>query len=284
VRQRFPCTGLPSSLTALLPVRSSGVRRTHEHRPVLREPPAAGRCTRRGPEGARDHRPEFRPRGEHHSDQSRRVLPGRPPLPDRLRRRGRPAGAIVGLQKENLFVDEQGLWKPGVYVPAFVRRYPFIFAETGDVDQYSLCIDDDPRAVSNDQGRPLFENGQPAPLIGQALDFCRSFQLAARETDAFVKAIKAANLLVERKAETRLAAGASFTLTGFKAIDPARLRKVPARTLAQWNDKNWLAPIFAHLQSMTNWNDLMELIPAVQTTNADKAAKSTKGAKAAKVS
>jgi hypothetical protein len=192
--------------------------------------------------------------------------------------------AIVGLQKDNLFVDEQGLWKPGVYVPAFVRRYPFIFAETGDVDQYSLCIDDDPRAVSNDQGRPLFENGQPAPLIGQALDFCRSFQLAARETDAFVKAIKAANLLVERKAETRLAAGASFTLTGFKAIDPARLRKVPARTLAQWNDKNWLAPIFAHLQSMTNWNDLMELIPAVQTTNADKAAKSTKGAKAAKVS
>lgn len=184
--------------------------------------------------------------------------------------------AIVGLQKENLFVDERGLWKPGVYVPAFVRRYPFIFAETDDADQYSLCIDDDPRAVSTDQGRPLFENGQPAPLIGQALDFCRSFQLAARETDAFVKAIKAAGLLVERKAETRLAAGASFTLTGFKAIDPVKLRKLPARTLAQWNDKNWLAPIFIHLQSMTNWNDLMELIPAVQTTNAEKAAKSAK--------
>ncbi len=184
--------------------------------------------------------------------------------------------AIVGLQKENLFVDNEGAWRPGVYVPAFVRRYPFIFAETDDVDQFTLCIDDDPRAVSLAEGRPLFQNGQAAPLINQALEFCRSFQVAARETDAFVRAIKKSGILVERKAETRLAAGASFTLAGFQSVDPDRLRKLPARTLALWNEKNWLAPIFIHLQSMTNWNDLMELIPSVQAGKAEKVIKSQK--------
>jgi hypothetical protein len=192
--------------------------------------------------------------------------------------------AIVGLQKQNLFIDDEGLWKPGVYVPAFVRRYPFIFAETNEADQFSLCIDDDPRAVSVTQGRPLFLDGKPAPLINHALDFCRSFQMAARETDAFVKAIKKSGILVERKAETRLAEGASFTLAGFKAVDPERLRKLPARTLALWNEKNWLAPIFFHIQSMTNWNDLMELIPSVQANKADRAQKASRVEKAAKPS
>jgi hypothetical protein len=181
--------------------------------------------------------------------------------------------AIVGLQKENLFLDEEGHWMPGAYVPAYVRRYPFIFAETDTADQYSLCIDDDPRAIAESGGRPLFVNGEPTPLLGQALAFCRAFQQSVQATDAFVKAIRKADILVERKAETRLAAGASFTLTGFKSVDPERLRKLPARTLALWNEKNWLAPIFIHLQSMTNWNDMMELVPEAKAARPKKTAK-----------
>jgi hypothetical protein len=168
--------------------------------------------------------------------------------------------AIVGLQRENLFIDAEGRWKSGVYVPAFVRRYPFIFADTNAKDQYSLCVDDVPLAVSETEGRALFEGGKPTALTNQALEFCRSFHQAATVTDTFAKAIKASGLLVERQADARLTAGPMFTLKGFKSVDPEKLRKVPARTLGQWNDKNWLAPVYAHLQSMTNWGNLMELM------------------------
>jgi hypothetical protein len=173
---------------------------------------------------------------------------------------------IVGLRDQNVFIDPEGRWKDGAYVPAFVRRYPFIFAETGAKNQYSLCIDDTPRAVGAVEGRLLFENGQPAPLTAQALEFCRAFHAGAQATDAFAKALVKADLLVDRKAETRLAQGASFSLTGFKCVDPERLRRVNGRTLAQWNEKGWLAAIFIHLQSMTNWNDVMTLIPEVQAS------------------
>lgn len=168
--------------------------------------------------------------------------------------------AIVGLQRENLFLDAEGHWKAGVYVPAFVRRYPFIFANTGTADQYSLCVDDTPEALSRTEGRPLFEDGQPSALTRQALDFCKSFHQAAQATDPFAKAVLDAGLLVERQADARLAGGASFSLKGFRSVDPERVRKLPAKTLGQWNAKNWLAPLYAHLQSMTNWNNLVELM------------------------
>jgi hypothetical protein len=171
---------------------------------------------------------------------------------------------IVGLQDRNVFVGADGRWKARAYVPAFVRRYPFIFAETDTADQFTLCIDDTPRAIAEaGQGRALFENGQPSGLTSQALEFCQAFHAGAKATDAFVKALLKADILVDRKAETRLALGASFALTGFKCVDPERLRRVPGRILAAWNEKGWLAPIFVHLQSMTNWNDVMELIPEV---------------------
>src|SRR5271169_2906177 len=43
------------------------------------------------------------------------------------------AMAILGLRdKENLFVDAAGNWQSGAYVPAYIRRYPFIFMQHPD--------------------------------------------------------------------------------------------------------------------------------------------------------
>lgn len=174
--------------------------------------------------------------------------------------------AIVGLQRENLFIDKDGHWKPGVYVPGFVRRYPFIFADTEVKGEYKLCIDDTPETVSLTEGRALFEDGQPSELTNQAAEFCRVYHQGAMATDAFAKAVLNAGLLVERQADTQLAAGPSFRLRGFKSVDPEKLRKLPARTLGQWNDKNWLAPLYAHIQSMTNWNTLVDLLATQNRT------------------
>jgi hypothetical protein len=169
--------------------------------------------------------------------------------------------AMVGLREDNLFLNEEGHWKAGAYVPGFVRRYPFIFADTDMKTTLQLCIDDTPQTLSDTDGRPLFENGQPSDLTNQALEFCRQFHAGAQATNAFVAAIKDAGLLIDRMVEIRLADGSTFTLSGFQSIDPDRLRKLPADTLARWNEADWLAPIFLHLQSMTNWNDLMALTP-----------------------
>src|SRR5580765_904992 len=41
--------------------------------------------------------------------------------------------ALLGLSaNSNLFVDDSGAWIADHYIPAFLRRYPFVSAETSD--------------------------------------------------------------------------------------------------------------------------------------------------------
>ena len=50
--------------------------------------------------------------------------------------------AILGAEAErNAFVKDDGSWD-GKYIPAFVRRYPFVFASSDDGKNFTLCLDD----------------------------------------------------------------------------------------------------------------------------------------------
>ena len=168
--------------------------------------------------------------------------------------------AIVGLQADNLFVDGKGRWKPGVYIPAYVRRYPFIFAENTEASELSLCLDDTPKVIAKKGGHKLFESGKPTVVTERALEFCKSYHAAALATKPFAKALFDAGLLVERQAETQLNDGSSFMLRGFKTIDEAKLMQLDAETLADWSKKGWLAAAYAQILSSFNWATLLDLM------------------------
>jgi hypothetical protein len=168
--------------------------------------------------------------------------------------------AIVGLQRENMFVDGRGRWKSDVYVPAYVRRYPFILGEADD--QLALCIDDASPSIGKTGGQPLFAGGDPSPLVQRALDFCRTYHQAAIDTQPFVQALIDAGVLADRQTNAKLKAGDNLTLQGFKAVDLDKLRGVPGATLADWNQREWLLAIFAQVQSMLNWGALADLTAA----------------------
>jgi hypothetical protein len=104
--------------------------------------------------------------------------------------------ALTGLTSgENLFVSKDGEWKTATYVPAYVRRYPFIFLESDDHSQYTLCVDEAADVIVRDgEGAPLFENGEPAEITKSALDFCRDYQAHYAATEEFLKALQAADL------------------------------------------------------------------------------------------
>ena len=83
------------------------------------------------------------------------------------------------------------------------------------------------------------------------------------------KALFDAGLLIERQANAELKAGGSFVLNGFKSIDEEKLRGLPAKTLGQWNAQNWLAPIYAQIQSSLNWGNLVDLMAARKEAGID---------------
>src|SRR5258705_6267726 len=50
--------------------------------------------------------------------------------------------AVMGLNaRENMFVQDNRLFEPGVYIPSCIRRYPFVFGNDTIRQQMVLCID-----------------------------------------------------------------------------------------------------------------------------------------------
>ncbi len=169
--------------------------------------------------------------------------------------------AVLGLADgQNLCVDEQGRWQTGSYVPAYLRRYPFIFLEDEGRKQLTLCVDEAALAPAGEGAHPLFDtNGEPSTLTRSALAFCRDYQAHHLLTVAFGEALAAAELLVERRADISLQDGQKLSLTGFKVIDEARFNQLTGEQLVEWRAKGWLALVYSHLQSIENWAPLLDL-------------------------
>jgi hypothetical protein len=171
--------------------------------------------------------------------------------------------AVLGLRTgENLFVDKAGNWRAGTYVPAYVRRYPFIFHRSEDGQQFTLCLDEAADALESGAGRALFVDGQPGEAVKHALAFCAAFQRDNDDTRAFVEALAAAGLLVRNKLDVRLPSGEHLSLSGFEVIDRARFDALPDATITAWRRRGWLGFVYAHFFSLTSWPVLIDLVGA----------------------
>src|SRR3546814_3632968 len=64
----------------------------------------------------------------------------------------------------NLFVDAEGRFRGESYIPAYLRRYPFLLARLRpDSEELSLCFDPSSGIISAEgEGDPLFSEGQPS--------------------------------------------------------------------------------------------------------------------------
>lgn len=166
--------------------------------------------------------------------------------------------AVLGLSRNNLFVED-GCWLGDAYVPAYVRRYPFGFAKTTDPEGHALLIDAESDRVGkgHSDGAALFEGSEPSSLTQQVLTFCDAFQNDARNTAAFVEALKANALLIERRADATLTDGRKFGLNGFQIVEVEKFAALGDPVIAAWHRKGWLALVHFHIASLDRFSDLL---------------------------
>jgi hypothetical protein len=176
--------------------------------------------------------------------------------------------AVLGLeQSHNLFVADDGAWRPGHYIPGYARRYPFIIMESPDRATRLLAIDaasERLAALDNKEAgeavESLFDDtGDAAPLAKSAMDFCRVFHDQHLGTMEFVGALAATGLLTLRRADIRYADASRASVDGFQVVDEQAFHDLPADTVAQWHARGWLALINLHLASQANWSLLIDL-------------------------
>ncbi|MDH5722299.1 MAG: SapC family protein [Alphaproteobacteria bacterium] len=169
---------------------------------------------------------------------------------------------ILGMRdKENLFMTDENLWLKNTYVPAYIRRYPFIFSEMPDSEQLTLCFDNTTDVIEeNGEQRFFTEDGKPAKLAEDALNFCKSYHAAAQQTIPFSQALIEHGLLIDREAQVSVADGRKINYSGFRIIDQKKFNELDDKVIIEFRKKGWLPFIYAHFFSEFQWNKLTSLL------------------------
>lgn len=161
--------------------------------------------------------------------------------------------ALMGMNEGvNVYVDEDGTVNAPVYIPAYVRRYPFMLAKLRpDSDELSLCFDPTSDLVGElDEGQPLFEGADPSEATKNLLKFCENFEIAGTKTANFIAELKKHDLLMDGELNIDAGQEQPFNYRGFQMVNEEKLRDVRGDILRQWNQNGMLPLIYAHLFSL----------------------------------
>ena len=164
---------------------------------------------------------------------------------------------LVGLHnEENLFVTPDGAWQAN-YIPAFVRRYPFVLHETSDNGDVTVMIDEGYAGFGAPDGEWLFaDDGTDTPLLTNVIDFMNRFKHDAHGTNVFMKRLHQLDLLVPRKVDVRMGDDRTVTMDGFHVVDEERLAALSDADLLGLARNGELGLIHAHMLSLNSIDNL----------------------------
>jgi hypothetical protein len=168
--------------------------------------------------------------------------------------------ALMGLNEGvNVFVDDEGKLLQTTYVPAYVRRYPWMLARLReDAQELSLCFDPLSGLVGDyEEGEKLFDGEKPSEITNSILKFCEEFELAGQRTNQFVKELREAGLLIEGEVSIQPNnEGQPFVYRGFQMVSDENFRELRGDVLRKMNQNGMLPLIVAHMLSLPMIRDI----------------------------
>jgi hypothetical protein len=171
--------------------------------------------------------------------------------------------ALMGLHEGvNVFLDDEGKLRGPSYVPAYVRRYPWMLAKLRpESEELSLCFDPTAGAVGQfEEGSKLFEDGKPSEITQNILKFCEDFEQAAARTSNFMTELKALGLLMDGEVSIQVpGTDQPFIYRGFQMVNEEKLRDLRGDQLRKINQSGMLALLYAHLFSLQLMREVFDM-------------------------
>lgn len=172
--------------------------------------------------------------------------------------------AVMGVNAgENLFVKPDGGFATGGYIPAYIRRYPFVLASDETQNRMVVCIERNAPMLGENAPVPLFDDkGEPSDYTQSAIKFCEDFETERRRTEAFVDLLTSLDLFETKQAsfQTTLPDGSQsqpVILADYFGVSEEKLGKLSAEKLAELRDSGALDKIYSHMASLLGWDRLV---------------------------
>lgn len=172
--------------------------------------------------------------------------------------------ALVGIgDGKNRYIEADGQWRRGTYIPAWVRRYPFLAVNTDTQADPLLAIDTKAEWLNATGGEPLVgADGKPGPRLQFVISFQQEFADFAKRTQTIVQALVESGVLEE--GSLRIDPGAqdkgqaAREIKGFLIVSEPKLRSLTAKAAGKLHQADALALAYAQLFSMSNLSRLVE--------------------------
>ena len=147
----------------------------------------------------------------------------------------------------NSFVTALGTWS-GLYVPAYVRRYPIILGDVAGADSL-ICIDEQSTLwrVGDGSAALFHADGSPAAPLAERIQLVTDFAASAKRTQAMGQLLLELRLLKPVTIQTKSAVG---TIDGLLRIDEAALNALSSADFLRLRADGMLGAIYTHLVSL----------------------------------
>jgi hypothetical protein len=168
--------------------------------------------------------------------------------------------AVMGIRDgENLYFNDKGQLDPDAYVPAYLRRLPFVFAADETGDNFVLCVDVGNPQVVKGGDFPLFKGNEPSELVTNAMEFCKEFETERRRTEEFVKLLQDLDLFEVKEAaftprDENGVPAEPQKIAEYYGVSEEKLGKLSDEKLLELHKNGALIMIYAHLISLQGWD------------------------------
>lgn len=145
-----------------------------------------------------------------------------------------------------------------VYVPSFVRRYPFVLEEKNGL----VMIDSESENLQEEEGDPLFkEDGEPAEALQNIMRFLESVDRGYKQTQEYIKALLAKDLLQPCKGVIKFTDTAMKLEHLYVVEEKAFTEALSEEEIVDWFKKGWLAWTYAHIHSISALTNVVKRLP-----------------------
>lgn len=159
---------------------------------------------------------------------------------------------ILTGEKSNQALDENGKWK-SKYLPAFLRKYPFILTQSSQKDTLSLGFDMESGCFSSPEGEALFNgDGTPTSIVTESMSLLENI----------AKEMNITGGILEKLNEYEVLEASSYTVTkeneeprqvgGFFIINREKISKLDDEKLLTISKNGWMEMIELQALSLKN--------------------------------